>query len=217
MDDLRLHSRFITPAARYGSARPWSAHWQNRTMTQKTHGHMRESKSPYASSLLHRAHLAANPSTPRLRERRDSARLDGPRRLVLQCPRGVTEGPATRRQLSMSQIELRTQTRDSGLRERGESHSSFVTPRARGEPLSSFVTPRASEGRATRVSSLRERARGESHSRFQPLQSALPYAQVIRPRVSNGICPRYCPRYAQVVRPRVSNGAAIGEGRCAGR
>ena len=199
-------------------------------MTQKTHGHMRESKSPYASSLLHRAHLAANPSTPRLRERRDSARLDGPRRLVLQCPRGVTEGPATRRQLSMSQIELRTQTRDSGLRERGESHSSFVTPRARGEPLSSFVTPRASEGRATRVSLLRERgeshsrvsllrerARGESHSRFQPLLSALPYAQVIRPRVSNGICPRYCPRYAQVVRPRVSNGAAIGEGRCAGR
>ena len=177
MDDLRLHSRFMTPAARYGvRARPWSAHWQNRTMTQKTHGHMRESKSPYASSLLHRAHLAANPSTPRLRERRDSARLDGPRRLVLQCPRGVTEGPATRRQLSMSQIELRTQTRDSGLRERGESHS-----------------------------------------RFQPLQSALPYAQVIRPRVSNGICPRYCPRYAQVVRPRVSNGAAIGEGRCAGR
>ena len=115
---------------------------RNRTMTQKTHGHMRESKSPYASSLLHRAHLAANPSTPRLRERRDSARLDGPRRLILQCPRGVMEGQATRRQLSMSQIELRTQTRDSGLRER-----------ARGEPLEFRYSESERAGRATRDSS----------------------------------------------------------------
>ena len=162
LDDLRLQISalrwFITPArVRVRSMVRSLA--RNRTMTQKTHGHMRESKSPYASSLLHRAHLAANPSTPRLRERRDSARLDGPRRLVLQCPRGVTEGPATKRQLSMSQIELRTQTRDSGLRERGESHLSFVTPRARGEPLEFRYSE--SEGRATRVSSLRERARGE--------------------------------------------------------
>ena len=154
-------------AVAYGSA-PWSAHWQNRTMTQKTHGHMRESKSPYASSLLHRAHLAANPSTPRLRERRDSARLDGPHRLVLQraleasrraqpqgasslCPRSSS---ARRLETLVSESEGRA-TRVSLLRERGESHSrvSSLRERARGEPLEFRYSESERAGRATRDSS----------------------------------------------------------------
>ena len=141
-------------AVAYGSA-PWSAHWQNRTMTQKTHGHMRESKSPYASSLLHRAHLAANPSTPRLRERRDSARLDGPHRLVLQraleaSRRAQPQSASSLCPRSSSARRLETLVSES---ERGESHLSFVTPRARGEPLEFRYSESERAGRATRDSS----------------------------------------------------------------